>query len=69
MRHCTGLTRPPAAVPCAAVHCRTPQGVGVKEMAAGDAPVVGVADSFPGPGKYTVDIPCPRSQVRHPPRV
>ncbi|KAG2483407.1 hypothetical protein HYH03_017715 [Edaphochlamys debaryana] len=38
------------------------KGVGVKEMASGDAPVVGVADSFPGPGVYTVDIPCPRSQ-------
>ncbi|KAG2425141.1 hypothetical protein HXX76_013895 [Chlamydomonas incerta] len=39
------------------------KGVGVKEMASGDAPVVGVADSFPGPGRYMVDIPCPRSQA------
>ncbi|PNH00541.1 hypothetical protein TSOC_013631, partial [Tetrabaena socialis] len=37
------------------------KGVGVHEMAAGDAPVVGVADSFPGPGRYTVEVPCPRT--------
>ncbi|GFR46133.1 hypothetical protein Agub_g7648 [Astrephomene gubernaculifera] len=37
------------------------KGVGVREMGAGDAPVVGVADSFPAPGRYTVDIPCPRT--------
>ncbi|EFJ48005.1 hypothetical protein VOLCADRAFT_117761 [Volvox carteri f. nagariensis] len=38
------------------------KGVGVREMAAGEAPVVGVADSFPGPGRYSVDIPCPKTQ-------
>ncbi|GIL89184.1 hypothetical protein Vretimale_18615 [Volvox reticuliferus] len=39
------------------------KGVGVREMAAGDAPVVGVADSFPGPGRYSVDIPAPKTQA------
>ena len=39
------------------------QGVGVKEMRDGDSPVVGVADAFPGPGLYTVDLPCPRAQA------
>ncbi|GIL56325.1 hypothetical protein Vafri_11699 [Volvox africanus] len=39
------------------------KGVGVREMAAGDAPVVGVADSFPGPGRYSLDIPCPKTQA------
>jgi hypothetical protein len=42
---------------------RGPQGVGIKEMQDGDSPVVGVADSFPGPGLYTVDLPCPRTQA------
>ncbi|KXZ42251.1 hypothetical protein GPECTOR_175g219 [Gonium pectorale] len=39
------------------------KGVGVKEMRAGESPVVGVADSFPGPGRYTVELPCPRAQA------
>lgn len=38
------------------------QGVGVKEMAAGEAPVIGVADTVHAPGLYTLEIPCPRTR-------
>ncbi|GMH39270.1 hypothetical protein BSKO_07168 [Bryopsis sp. KO-2023] len=36
--------------------------VGVKEMNAGDAPVIGVMETYDLPGTYTVTIPCPRSR-------
>lgn len=35
------------------------QGVGQKEMNAGDHPVIGMTDKYLKPGIYTLEIPCP----------
>jgi len=39
------------------------KGVGVKEMNAGGAPVIGVMETYVKPGTYTVLVPCPRSRA------
>jgi hypothetical protein len=39
------------------------KGVGTREMNAGDAPVIGVADSLPAPGRHAVRLPAPRSRT------
>jgi hypothetical protein len=39
------------------------KGVGVAEMNAGPQPVIGVADTFNAPGRYVVEVPCPRTRT------
>lgn len=38
------------------------QNVGVKEMNAGNSPIIGVMEVYDLPGIYTVTIPCPKSR-------
>jgi len=35
----------------------------MKEMNAGERPVIGMADVINGTGAYTMEIPCPRSRT------
>jgi len=39
------------------------KGVGVAEMNAGEAPVIGVADTFNAPGVHVLELPCPRTRT------
>lgn len=39
------------------------KGVGVTEMNSGPQPVIGVADTLPKPGKYLLELPCPRTRT------
>ncbi|GBF89817.1 hypothetical protein Rsub_02521 [Raphidocelis subcapitata] len=39
------------------------RGVGVGEMNAGPAPVIGVADALPNGGPHVLEIPCPRTRT------
>ncbi|KAI8463690.1 MAG: hypothetical protein J3K34DRAFT_397072 [Monoraphidium minutum] len=39
------------------------RGVGVAEMNAGDAPVIGVADVFATTGSHAIELPCPRTRT------
>ncbi|KAK9817910.1 hypothetical protein WJX72_004192 [[Myrmecia] bisecta] len=40
----------------------TLKGVGSEEMKAGDAPVIGMTDTYSKPGIYTLEIPCPKTR-------
>ncbi|KIY93696.1 hypothetical protein MNEG_14267 [Monoraphidium neglectum] len=39
------------------------RGVGVADMNAGDAPIIGVADAFAAPGVHILELPCPKSRT------
>ncbi|KAK9842442.1 hypothetical protein WJX81_000368 [Elliptochloris bilobata] len=39
------------------------QGVGEREMNAGEAPVIGMTDTYYAPGTYQLDLPCPRTRT------
>ena len=39
------------------------KGVGVREMNAGNQPVIGVADTVATPGTYVLEVPCPRTRT------
>lgn len=37
------------------------QGIDTSQMNAGDQPVIGMSDTYQAPGKFTMEMPCPRS--------
>ena len=41
----------------------TLQGVGSKEMGAGDQPIIGMSQIVNKTGTYTLDVPCPRTRT------